>query len=73
MKKNIGNTDKLIRLLLALLIAVLYFTNIITGTLAIILGIVALMLVITSLVNFCGLYTLLGINTCKRPAKDEIR
>ncbi|GAB1404554.1 hypothetical protein MASR1M74_17330 [Lentimicrobium sp.] len=48
MKKNIGNTDKLIRLLLALLIAVLYFTNIITGTLAIVLGILALMLVVTS-------------------------
>lgn len=73
MKKNIGNTDKLIRLLLALLIAVLYFTNIITGTLAIILGIVALVLVITSLVSFCGLYALLGINTCKRPSKGIFR
>ncbi|MDD3743744.1 MAG: DUF2892 domain-containing protein [Lentimicrobiaceae bacterium] len=73
MKKNIGNTDKLIRLLLALLIAVLYFTNIITGTLAIVLGILALMLVGTSLVSFCGLYTLLGINTCKRPSRESMR
>ena len=65
MKKNIGNTDKLIRLLLALLVAVLYFTGVISGTLAIILGIVAVALVVTSMVRFCGLYTLLGINTCK--------
>ena len=65
MKKNIGNTDKLIRLLLALLVAVLYFTGLISGTLAIILGIVAVALVVTSMVRFCGLYTFLGINTCK--------
>ncbi|HAH58977.1 MAG: DUF2892 domain-containing protein [Lentimicrobium sp.] len=73
MKKNIGNTDKLIRLLLALLIAVLYFTGIITGTLAIMLGILALVLVVTSMVSFCGLYTLLGINTCKRPSEGNMR
>lgn len=65
MKKNIGNTDKLIRLLLALLVAVLYFFGFISGTLAIILGILALVLVVTSMVSFCGLYTILGINTCK--------
>ncbi len=65
MKKNIGNTDKLIRLILALVIAVLYFLNVITGTLALVLGIVAVVLVATSLLNFCGLYAILGINTCK--------
>lgn len=65
MKRNIGNTDKLIRLLLALLVAVLYFFGVISGTLAIVLGILALVLVATSMVSFCGLYTILGINTCK--------
>ena len=65
MKKNIGATDKLIRLLLAVLIAILYLTNAISGSLGIILLIVALVLVATSLLNFCGLYALLGINTCK--------
>ena len=65
MNKNIGNTDKLIRLLLALLVAVLYFAGVISGTLAIILGILAIVLVATSMVSFCGLYTILGINTCK--------
>jgi hypothetical protein len=65
MKKNIGNTDKLIRLLIALVIAVLYFMNLISGTLAIILGVVALAMVVTSLLNFCGLYAILGCSTCK--------
>jgi len=65
MKKNVGNTDKLIRLLFALLIAVLYFTNLISGTLAIVLGVVALAMVATSLLNFCGFYAIFGISTCK--------
>lgn len=65
MKKNVGNTDKLIRLIFALLVAVLYFTNVINGTLALVLGIAALAMVITSMLNFCGLYVILGISTCK--------
>jgi hypothetical protein len=65
MKKNVGNTDKLIRLIFALLVAVLYFTNVINGTLALVLGIAALAMVITSMLNFCGLYAILGISTCK--------
>ena len=71
MKKNIGNTDKLIRLLFALLVAVLYFTGVINGTLAIILGVLALVMVVTSMVRFCGLYTIFGISTCK--TKEEKR
>lgn len=69
MKKNVGTIDKVIRLLLALTVGVLYFTGVITGTLAIILGLVALMFVVTSFMSFCGLYTLLGVNTC--PMKDK--
>jgi hypothetical protein len=65
MKKNIGKTDKIIRVLIAALIAVLYITNVISGTLGIILLAFAAVLTITSLINFCGLYTLFGINTCK--------
>ena len=65
MKKNLGNTDKLIRLVIALVIAVLYFTNVIDGTLAIVLGIVAFAMVVTSLLSYCGLYAILGCNTCK--------
>lgn len=66
MTKNMGSTDKIVRLLVAAVIAVLYFTGIISGTLAIVLGIVAIIFVLTSLISFCPLYTLLGINTCKK-------
>jgi hypothetical protein len=64
MKKNMGSTDRLIRTLIALILVVLYLMNIITGTLALILMIVSIVFVITSLISFCPLYTLLGINTC---------
>ncbi|MDX1350103.1 MAG: DUF2892 domain-containing protein, partial [Putridiphycobacter sp.] len=64
-KKNMGSKDKLIRTLVAVVIAILYFTNIITGTLAIVLAILAIIFLLTSLVNFCPLYTLFGVNTCK--------
>ena len=73
MKKNIGTVDRIIRLILVLVIAALFFTNVISGTLAIILGIMALALVVTSFMSFCGLYTILGINTCKKPAQDTSR
>lgn len=65
MTKNVGSIDKIIRVLLAALIAVLFLTKILTGTLAIVLLIFAVILVLTSFFSFCGIYTLLGINTCK--------
>lgn len=65
MKKNMGNTDKMIRIVLALVIVGLYVAKIITGTLGTIgLGVAAIF-IITSLLNFCPLYTLIGIKTCK--------
>lgn len=68
MKKNMGNIDKIIRILVAIVIAVLFFTNVISGTLGIILLIFAGVFVLTSLISFCPLYILVGINTC---AKDK--
>jgi hypothetical protein len=65
MKKNVGNTDKGLRVLLAIVVALLYYFNLIEGTLAYILMAFAIVLLITSLINFCPLYTLFGINTCK--------
>jgi uncharacterized membrane protein len=65
MKKNMGNADRIIRLLLAVAVAILYFTNVITGTLGIVLMVIAGVFVLTSLVSFCPLYTLIGLNTCK--------
>jgi hypothetical protein len=66
MKKNMGTTDKTLRILLAVVIAILYFTHIISGTLAIILGILTIISLLASSVSFCPLYVLLGINTTKK-------
>lgn len=66
MKKNMGSTDKVIRILIALIIGVLYYTGIISGTTALVLGIFAVIFVLTSLISFCPLYLPLGISTCKK-------
>ena len=65
MKKNMGSIDRIIRIALAVLVAVLYFTNVIGGTLAIILGILALIFLVTSLYGVCPLYMPFGISTKK--------
>ncbi len=66
MKKNLGTVDKVIRIIIAVGIAVLYFTNVISGTLAIVLGILAVVFVLTSFISFCPLYLPFGINTSKK-------
>ncbi|PQJ31470.1 hypothetical protein BST92_05820 [Nonlabens arenilitoris] len=64
MKKNIGNIDRIVRVLFAVIVSILFFTNVITGTLGIILLIVGGVLLATSFMNFCPLYAVLGINSC---------
>ena len=64
-----GTKDKSIRTIIAALIAVLYFTGILKGTAALVLLVVAIIFAVTSLINFCPVYTLLGINTCKVKGK----
>ena len=66
MKKNMGTLDRIIRLVLAVLVAVLYFTNVISGTLAIILGIVGIIFLVTSILGVCPLYMLFGLSTLKK-------
>lgn len=66
MKKNMGSLDKMIRVIIATVILVLYFTKIITGTLAIVFLVLAIVFAVTSFINFCPLYTVLGINTNKK-------
>ncbi len=65
MKRNMGAADRIIRLLLAAIFAGLFFTDKVTGTFGIVLLVLAIVFVLTSLVSFCPLYPLLGINTCK--------
>ncbi len=60
-----SNADKGVRTLIAVAIAVLYYLDIIQGTLAYILMAIAIVFLITSLVNFCPLYKVFGISTCK--------
>jgi len=69
MKKNMGNTDKIIRILLAVVVAILYFTNVIPGVLGIILMALAGIFVLTSLISFCPLYAPFGISTCATEKK----
>lgn len=66
MKKNMGTVDRVIRILLAIVIAILYFTHAISGTLAIVLLIVAGIFIVTSFISFCPLYLPFGINTGKK-------
>lgn len=56
MTVNMGKTDRVIRILVAIVIVILYFTNQISGTAAIILGIIGLIFIITSIIGFCPLY-----------------
>ena len=64
MKPNMGNADRIVRILIAAVVAVLYFTNTVGGTLGLVLLVLAGVFVLTSLVSFCPLYAIFGINTC---------
>lgn len=64
MKKNMGGADRIIRIIVAAIIGVLFFTGIISGTLGIILLVLAGVFVLTSFISFCPLYAPFGISTC---------
>lgn len=67
MKKNMGGADRIIRFIIAIIIAALYYYNVIEGTLGYVLLVLAGIFVLTSFISFCPLYKLVGANTC--PAK----
>jgi hypothetical protein len=71
MKKNLGSTDRLLRVVIAAVIATLYLTNVISGTLGLVLLVLAGIFVATSLISFCPIYALFGMSTCsvKQTAK----
>lgn len=58
-----GMADKAIRFVLAAIVGILYYTNVINGTLAIVLGILSIAFILTSFISFCPLYLPFGINT----------
>lgn len=69
MKNNMGSLDRSIRVLAAIAIAILYFSGTITGTLGLVLLVIAGVFLLTSLIGFCPLYTILGLNTCSRKSQ----
>lgn len=66
MKKNMSSADRVIRVILAAVFAVLYFTGTVTGTLGLVLLVLGGVFALTSLVSFCPLYAIFGISTCER-------
>ena len=66
MKKNMGGTDRTIRIILAVVVGVLVWLGVIGGILAYVLLALAAIFIITSFINFCPLYTLFGINSCPK-------
>lgn len=70
MKKNMGTADRTIRVVIAAIIALLYFMGVISGTLAIVLMVLALIFVLTSIFSFCPVYTLFGISSVNKPVSD---
>lgn len=69
MKKNMGNLDKFIRISVAIILAGLFFTDVITGTLGALLLVLAIIFALTSFLSFCPLYTLFGFSS--RPKLKE--
>lgn len=71
MNKNMGSADRLIRTLLAIVIGLLVLTGEVTGTIAIILGIVAVVFLATSAISFCPAYVPFKISTTKKTARGS--
>ena len=69
MKKNMGSADRIIRIILAIVFAALYFTGTVTGTLGIVLLVLGAVFLLTSLVSSCPLYSIVGLSTC--PIKER--
>lgn len=65
MKKNMANADRIIRFIIAAVVAYLYFSGTLAGTLGIVLLVVAAIFLLTSFISFCPLYAIFGISTCK--------
>jgi hypothetical protein len=66
MKKNMGTVDRVLRLMAAIAVGVLYGLGYLSGTLAIVLGVVAIAFFLTSLIGSCPLYMPLGLSTLRR-------
>ena len=66
MKINMGSADRIIRIIIAAVFGILYFTNTISGTLGLVLMVLAGVFVLTSFIGFCPLYAIFGMRTIKK-------
>jgi len=64
MKKNMSSVDRIIRLIIAAILVILFLTNTVVGTLGIVLLVIAGVFTLTSTIALCPLYSLFGISTC---------
>ncbi len=65
MKKNMGGSDRTIRIIVALIVAALYFTGTVSGVIGTILLALGAIFLATSFVSFCPIYAIFGFSTCK--------
>jgi hypothetical protein len=70
MKKNMGTIDRILRVSVAVVIAILYFTNVISGTVAIVLLALAAIFILTSLISFCPLYLPFGLSSLRKKKNE---
>ena len=72
MKLNMGSADRIIRAIIAITLGVLYYYNVgfMTGTLGIVLLVVAAVFLLTSLVSFCPLYVAIGLSTKSKSSQE---
>lgn len=66
MKNNMSSTDRIVRIVVAVILAALYFSGVITGTVGTILTLLAIVFLLTATIGFCPLYTLFGMSTKKK-------
>ena len=72
MKKNMGNADRVIRLMIAAVLVALYFTGVVSGTLSVVLISLSVIFILTSFVSVCPLYLPFGLNSLqKKPARNN--
>ena len=67
MKKNMGSLDRVIRIILAITFGVLIYTGKVNGTIAMVLGVLGVVFLVTSIIQLCPLYLPFGLSTCKKP------
>jgi len=70
MKKNVNSIDKIVRVLLAVILGFLIFSNQVTGILAIVFAVLAVVLLVTSFLSFCPIYAMLNLSTLKKSEKS---